>query len=69
LSLPPIQGVIVLHFAAKRTALCGKTRCIMPQNGSCFAAKWGYDLPQNGGAFCGKMIHFFKTLRLSPAPM
>jgi hypothetical protein len=29
--------------------------CVLPQNALRFAAKWGYDLPQNGGAFCGKM--------------
>jgi len=30
---------IALHFAAKRSALCGKTQPIMPQNAMHYAAK------------------------------
>jgi len=51
--LPPS----VLHFAAKRDALCGKTQCIMPQNGARFAAKYNPVLPQNTTPFCRKTPH------------
>jgi len=34
-----------LHYAAKRVALCGKTRCIMRQNALHYAAKWGAIVP------------------------
>jgi len=47
---------IDLHFAAKHIAFCGIMRCILPQNGTRFAAKCNSDLPQNEGAFCGKLF-------------
>jgi len=45
----------VLHFAAKRVALCGKMRCIMRQNTLHYAAKYTAFLRQNTLRFCGKM--------------
>ncbi len=38
---------IVLHYAAKRAVLCGKTRCIMRQNALHYAAKTRCIMRQN----------------------
>ena len=52
-----------VYFGPKRFAFWAKLKCILGQNGLCFAAKWimfcrkmDHVLPQNGSCFAAKWI-------------
>ena len=50
-----VLAFFLKQFAAKRVAFCRKTKCNLPQNAWCYAAKYRAVLRQNAGTICRKM--------------